>query len=80
MVKRAYLIVDESQDSNSILLSPFARKNLIQHGFIMGMKFAGMDKNKFDISNPKDMEKYEAMKKAIGDVFESHGLSREIEF
>lgn len=59
---------------DDIQMAPFARKNLIQHGFIMGMKFAGLDKNELD------KEAYNNMCDAIKDVFESHGLTRRIEF
>lgn len=61
-------------DLENILMAPFARKNLLQHGFIMGMKFCGVDKNKLDD------EQYKKMKESIKDVFESHGLTRRIEF
>lgn len=60
-----------------IPMAPFARKNLIQSGFIAGMKFAGLDKEEIRVNNP---ELYEAMKEAMMDRFEMHGLTREIEF
>lgn len=67
--------------TGDILLSMFARKNLMQHGFIAGMKFAGLDKNKLMKSDkPEDIEKWNKMKEALMDVFESHGCTREIEF
>lgn len=59
---------------DDIPMAPFARKNLIQHGFIMGMKFTGVDKNGLD------KEAHDNMCEAIKDVFESHGLTRKIEF
>lgn len=59
----------------SINMSPFARKNLIQAGFIAGMRFAGLEKDKI-----YDTPKWEEMRQALMDVFESHGLTREIEF
>ena len=46
----------------------------------MGMKFAGFDKNTLDLSKEEDKERYEQMCEAIMDIFESHGLTREIEF
>jgi len=70
-------------NTKTIEMSMFARKNLIQHGFIAGMKSAGLDKNKlFDkaATDPKSAEKYEQMQQALMDVFESHGMTREIEF
>lgn len=67
-------------NNESISMCPFARKNLLQHGFIVGMKFAGFDKNTLDLSKEEDKERYEQMCEAIMDIFESHGLTREIEF
>lgn len=62
---------------NDITMSPFARKNLIQSGFIAGKKFAGLDKEEIRVNNP---DLYKAMKESIMDRFEMHGLTREIEF
>lgn len=59
----------------TISMGPFGRKNLIQAGFIAGMRFAGLDKDHI-----KNEKKLQAMKEALMDVFESHGLTREIEF
>lgn len=66
-------------NTGSITLSMFARKNLIQAGFIAGMRFAGLDKEKLR-DDPENTEKWEAMRQALMDVFESHGMTREIEF
>lgn len=46
----------------------------------MGMMFAGFDKNKLDLSKEEDRIRYNQMCEAIMDVFESHGLTRKIEF
>lgn len=62
-------------DNDPILMGPFGRKNLIQAGFIAGMRFAGLDKKKI-----KDEKKWHDMRAALMDVFEKHGLTREIEF
>lgn len=62
-------------NNDSILMGPFGRKNLIQAGFIAGMRFAGLDKEKI-----KDEKKWHDMREALMDVFEKHGLTREIEF
>lgn len=67
-------------NNEAILMCSFARKNLLQHGFIMGMMFAGFDKNKLDLSKEEDRIRYNQMCEAIMDVFESHGLTRKIEF
>lgn len=60
---------------DDIIMSSFARKNLIQSGFIAGMKFAGLDKNQIT-----DEKLYNAMVEAVLDRFEMHGLTRKIEF
>lgn len=60
---------------DSINMAPFARKNLIQAGFIAGMRFAGLNKESI-----RDTEQWNDMREALMDVFESHGLTREIEF
>lgn len=60
---------------DTINMSPFARKNLIQAGFIAGMKFAVLDKEHI-----RDTEQWVDMRESLMDVFESHGLTREIEF
>lgn len=66
-------------NTGSISLSMFARKNLIQAGFIAGMRFAGLDKEKLR-DDPQNAEKWGDMKEALMDVFESHGMTRKIEF
>lgn len=66
-------------NTGSINLSMFARKNLIQAGFIAGMRFAGLDKDSLR-DDPANAEKWEAMIQALMDVFESHGMTRKIEF
>ena len=60
-----------------IPMAPFARKNLIQAGFIAGLRFCGTDLDELYENNP---ERYRDMCKALMDVFESYGLTREIEF
>ena len=60
----------------AILMAPFARKNLIQAGFIAGLHFCGVDQHELSRTDP---ERYKAMCKALVDSFESHGLTREIE-
>ena len=60
-----------------IPMASFARKNLIQSGFIAGLRFCGVDLDELYANNP---ERYEYMRKALMDVFENHGLTREIEF
>lgn len=60
-----------------IPMAPFARKNLIQAGFIAGLRFCGTD---LDELYKNDPERYRDMCTALMDVFESHGLTREIEF
>ena len=64
-------------NNNIIPMSPFARKNLIQSGFIAGLHFCGVDLDELYRNNP---ERYEDMRKALMDSFEEHGLTREIEF
>ena len=64
-------------NNNVIPMAPFARKNLIQSGFIAGLRFCGVDLDELYANNP---ERYEYMRKALMDVFENHGLTREIEF
>lgn len=64
-------------DDSIIPMAPFARKNLIQSGFIAGLRFCGVDLDELYTNNP---ERYEDMRKALMDVFKSHGLTREIEF
>lgn len=68
-------MIYEELNQDDIIMSSFARKNLIQSGFIAGMKFAGLDKNKIT-----DEKLYNAMVEALMDRFEAHGLTREIEF
>ena len=60
-----------------ISMASFARKNLIQSGFIAGLRFCGVDLDELYRNNP---ERYEDMRKALMDSFEEHGLTREIEF
>lgn len=64
-------------NDNVIPMAPFARKNLIQAGFIAGLHFCGIDLDELYINDP---ERYRDMRKALMDVFESYGLTREIEF
>lgn len=64
-------------NNNVIPMDPFARKNLIQSGFIAGLHFCSIDQHELCENNP---EKYKDMCEALMDVFESHGLTREIEF
>lgn len=64
-------------NNNIIPMAPFARKNLIQSGFIAGLHFCGIDQHEL---RENDTEKYKDMCKALMDSFESHGLTREIEF
>ena len=64
-------------NNNVIPMAPFARKNLIQSGFIAGLRFCGVD---FEDLYANDPERYGDMRKALMDSFEEHGLTREIEF
>lgn len=43
------------------------------------MRFAGLDKDSLR-DDPANAEKWEAMRQALMDVFESHGMTRKIEF
>jgi len=61
-------------------MGSFGRKNLIQAGFIAGMRFAGFDKNSLDDKRTEDVVKYYEMIQSLGDVFEKYGLTRKIEF
>jgi len=61
-------------------MGSFGRKNLIQTGFIAGMRFAGFDKNSLDENRTEDVVKYYEMIQSLGDVFEKYGLTRKIEF
>ena len=67
----------EEPNNNIIPMDPFARKNLIQAGFIAGLHFCGI--NQHDLRK-NDPEKFNNMCKALMDSFEEHGLTREIEF
>ena len=64
-------------NDNVISMAPFARKNLIQAGFLAGLHFCDLDQHDLRENDP---EKFNDMCKALMDVFESHGLTREIEF
>ena len=64
-------------NSNIIPMAPFARKNLIQAGFLAGLHFCDLDQHDLRENDP---EKFNDMCKALMDVFESYGLTREIEF
>ena len=64
-------------NNNIITMATFARKNLIQYGFIVGLLFCGVDLNDLYANDP---EGYSDMRKALMDSFEEHGLTREIEF
>lgn len=61
--------------------SMFARKNLIQHGFLVGMRFAGLTDEKLALLDEKGLESFKLeLMDALSNIFESHGLTREIEF
>lgn len=64
-------------NDNTFLMAPFARKNLIQAGFLAGLHFCGVNEQELYINDPR---RWCDMCKALQDVFSSHGLTREIEF
>lgn len=68
---------DIKPNDNVIPMAPFARKNLIQAGFIAGLRFGGID---IDELYKNDPERYRDMCKALMNSFEAYGLTREIEF
>ena len=64
-------------NNNTIPMAPFARKNLIQAGILAALHFCDVNEQELYINDP---ERWCDMCKVLQDVFESHGLTREIEF
>lgn len=64
-------------NNNIIPMAPFARKNLIQSGFIAGLRFCGVDLDELYRNNP---ERYEDMRKALMDSFEDRGSYNRLYF